>query len=389
MSRWEVTENLPEYHGPIGPVTSRVALVPGEEVEVQLAFGVPKEIKDHFIRGDVVWWPKHPHNQDSTVPHASAPTADLADIFPTASRTSSYLLGPQNRAVGLKLPTTHTQPGVRSEGKERMHADLKGGLVRSEYVRAQSQKFPDAELIVLRELMAFTDKKTGNGFMVRDLEPLQDGNYYLPGFSVPSLGESIAVKQGESGDAFWSEHYAASLGRAKAKLLVRYGLQMKTPNAQNWLVQMNAEGKPTGAIVVRDINDANFVGPIAEAMGHQKRLEMERTFGWEEDTKLQPRGSFSFWRFNEGPSAMSPKTIQSFLDSHDRAYLQTINELLGLSIPLPPPTLVPRPYLSKTGSPETQSDSYLQESQAVKDAETVLLSPEGLEAIRRYHQVNP
>ena len=58
-------------------------------------------------------------------------------------------------------------------------------------------------------------------------------------------------------DSFWGRHYAEAVGRAKATLLVRYGLQYETPNPQNVLMQLDAELRPTGAIVLRDLGDVN------------------------------------------------------------------------------------------------------------------------------------
>ena len=54
--------------------------------------------------------------------------------------------------------------------------------------------------------------------------------------------------------AFWKTHYAETVGRTKARLLLRYGLQGFGGNAQNYLLETK-DGKPNGRVILRDMGD--------------------------------------------------------------------------------------------------------------------------------------
>jgi hypothetical protein len=151
---------------------------------------------------------------------------------------------------------------------------------------------------------------------VRDLAPLCDGHLYLPAFSIPFVGRAIASLSGDSFAAFWGAGYAEPVGRAKAKLLARYGLQYQTPNPQNILVQLGARLRPTGTIVFRDLADTDFATDAADACGAP----------WSRLTaKLAPETANSFWAFEQVPGSLAdPATLASWYARHDRAYLDEL-----------------------------------------------------------------
>jgi hypothetical protein len=101
--------------------------------------------------------------------------------------------------------------------------------------------------------------------LVRDLSCLNRSKIYFPPTSIPFV--DLAMREPKARFScindlswcdFWKKHYAESLGRAKALLFLRYGLQAETPNAQNFLIECDV-GKgtlvPTGKILIRDIGD--------------------------------------------------------------------------------------------------------------------------------------
>src|SRR5205085_337303 len=58
---------------------------------------------------------------------------------------------------------------------------------------------------------------------------------------------------------FWRDAWAVGLGDAKARFLLRYGLQHKNPNPQNYLIELTLDGdtlKLPSRIVIRDLQDA-------------------------------------------------------------------------------------------------------------------------------------
>jgi hypothetical protein len=180
----------------------------------------------------------------------------------------------------------------------------------------------DPGLVVVREVLGAVARGSESGFLVRDLGPLADGSYWLPGLSVPFRGRAIARVHGARFEEFWARHYADPVGRAKAKLLVRYGLEYDTPNPQNLLVQLDARLLPTGAIALRDLGDTEAI--VDDAPGG--------AVGWTRLLRdLRPETRNSFWAFDEAAEdSVSAETLSEWRARHDRAYLDEIARLLDL-----------------------------------------------------------
>jgi len=180
------------------------------------------------------------------------------------------------------------------DGKDAIDGNWIVSCLRSDYV-ADTNEFmktegydvdPDRQpVLVLTELLTiaekvdrhnpFGNKSFRDGIQVRDLSPLIDGRkqhsdrvYVFPG-SIPFLGrdakslttwyESRSIPEWR---AFWREAWAVALGNAKALFLLRYGLQHKNPNPQNYLIELQVQQGalvlPEGGtrLVIRDLQDA-------------------------------------------------------------------------------------------------------------------------------------
>jgi hypothetical protein len=180
----------------------------------------------------------------------------------------------------------------------------------------------EPELIVLTESIGGCVPGGETGFLVRDLARLCDGNVYLPAFSIPFVGRAIAALARREFAAFWGAAYAEPVGRAKARLLARYGLQYVTPNPQNILVQLDRRLRPTGAIVFRDLADTDFVTDAGRACGAP----------WTKLTAvLSPETANSFWAFDQAPSSPADlETLAHWYRRHDRAYVDELRRQRGL-----------------------------------------------------------
>src|SRR5262249_16287238 len=126
---------------------------------------------------------------------------------------------------------------------------------------------PDPSIHLVREVVALLVRGSETACLVRDLRRFQDGHHYLPALSLPWVGRQIARRHGEGSGEFWGRHYAAPVGRAKARLLARYGLWYETPNPQNVLIQLDRGLVPTGVLVFRDIGDTYCATDAFEARG--------------------------------------------------------------------------------------------------------------------------
>jgi hypothetical protein len=320
---WEEQSNFAGFRTTTLPVELEVAAVPRAELAVEIAPDARRDLVERFIDGGRVNFPKHPLNLDPTVAYAAAPAAERWTARFTSSRTLVVADTACARPFAVKLATSHPHTGVCQPEKTRMRKEVDEALQFAAHVRAVDARLgPDRELIVLTESIGVRVPDGETGFLVRDLARLCDGHAYLPAFSIPFVGRAIAALAGREFAAFWGAAYAEPVGRAKARLLARYGLQYVTPNPQNILVQLDRRLRPTGAIVFRDLADTDFVTDSARACGAP----------WTRVTaKLAPETANSFWAFDQAPdSPADPETLAHWYRRHDRAYLDELRRQRGL-----------------------------------------------------------
>lgn len=156
-------------------------------------------------------------------------------------------------------------------------ACLRSDLIIAFDRQAGRNQKADKDISIQTELLSITERDMiradgkeafGDGIQVRDLSVLSPDKIYFPPLSIPFVGldlKSLKRRYDGVNDPAWCELwkkcYAERLGRAKAMLLLRYGLQMGSPNAQNFLIEFNrpsgADGTPTptGKFVFRDVGD--------------------------------------------------------------------------------------------------------------------------------------
>lgn len=226
----------------------------------------------------MVRWPKHPYNQARSVPFFTAPSdAKLSfEAFFSASRSLFFFVN--GDAYTIKMPTDRPHKDVVQPTKAEMGKESRLTVPFSQHIADVDKRFGRSrDLIVLRDIAMAVEKTTSNGYTIRDLRPLQStGKYYFPGFSFDTMGmavmKSCTAKESISRDEFeifWTKHYSYAAGQAKATLLLKYGVLQTTPNAQNWLIELDpATMCPTGTMVIRDIVDAKPVLPLATALGY-------------------------------------------------------------------------------------------------------------------------
>jgi hypothetical protein len=321
---WEEQSNFAGFRTTTERVELEVVAVPRAELCVEIAPEAPRELVQRFIDDARVRFPKHPLNRDPSVAFSAAPAAERWSARFTSSRTLVVAEPARARPFALKLATSHPHTDVCQPEKTRMHKEVDEALQFAAHVRAVDARLGlDPELIILTESIGVRVPGSETGFLVRDLARLCDGHVYLPAFSIPFVGRALAALAGREFAAFWGDAYAEPVGRAKARLLARYGLQYVTPNPQNILVQLDRRLRPTGAIVLRDLADTDFITDAARACGA----------AWTRVTaKLAPETANSFWAFDQAPnSAADPETLAHWYRRHDRAYLDELRRQRGLT----------------------------------------------------------
>lgn len=201
-----------------------------------------------------------------------------------------------NQCFSIKTGIKYVGTRDMNHDKEDLGKDVNNGCILTDLIsfidenRGHVNK-EDKCLIIFHEIMGVIEKsKTspnakGNGFLVRDISCIDPSKVYVPALSIPFLDLNLndlkerfefcprinlipekfidEVKaKAEKWSNFWKVNYAELLGRGKALLLLRYGLQALTPNPQNFLLEFDRNSnppKPTGRLFIRDIGDASPV----------------------------------------------------------------------------------------------------------------------------------
>lgn len=331
LQLWEQFFNTEQFRKPADAVQIEFKNLSPREVIVNETGHSPLALKDVLIspQGDVRWF-LHPLNTAPSVPYYKEGTNGSILGYYSASR--SMFVNIQGMLFSFKLATNRPHPhSALQPSKADLHNDVILSLRRSNHVReVESRIGPSETLVVLKEVVSVAARNGGNGFSVRDLRVLQDGNYYLPAFAIPYFGREIARFHNTDFVKFWEQAYAIKLGEAKAQFLLRYGLQMSTPNAQNWLIQLDKNMRPTGKIFVRDIADSSLVHFVATELGFSESVRRDSADDYRLALKIHPNREDSFWQMELSPS-MNENIIRIWYEAHDRAYLDTIHRELGLT----------------------------------------------------------
>ncbi len=336
---WEQKANLHNYEKPTTTINISLVKVSEEDLHVIKTEDAPENLVNLFkANGGNILWAKHPYNTNPRVPFKDFPEETSLPVYMTSSR--SLALDGTLRGFTIKLATDypHGPNGEYQPSKVDTNDDVDSALIHSTHVKTVDGAFgSDPMLIILGEVMTISSRVSGIGMVVRDVRATDDGNYYLPAFSIPYVGREIAKISRVPFEEFFGEHYATLLGEAKARLLLRYGLQMFSPNPQNMLIQLNRNLKPTGKLVFRDISDAYLVDVVAKGLGYNKQIERDVAIKYPPQKVIRPDWSNSSWRFDEaGDKSVDSSTIQQWGQLHDQAYVNYINKNLGLNITVDP-----------------------------------------------------
>lgn len=313
--QWEEQANLVGFRISTLPVELEVASVPRTAVELRATAEAPAVIVSRFLEGDRLRFPRHPLNEDPGIALWQEPAVEHWTARFTSSRTLVVPAAPGSPLFSVKLATDHPHPDFLQPEKTKLREEATDALRWVELLaRVDAILGPEPKLLIIREVLAVLVPGTETGFLVRDLRGFQDGHYYLPALSIPWVGRQIARGHGAPFEDFWGQHYAEAVGRVKARLLVRTGLQLETPNPQNLLVQLDGRLAPTGRIVVRDLGDANCAtdAPSCSAPDRPWTRLLE---------DLRPETSNSFWAFDEAQAhSVDAATLDAWRTRHDRAY---------------------------------------------------------------------
>ncbi len=291
-------------------------LVDRTDIEI-LDIGASHNLKSIIYDNDKIRWYHHPYNISPKVPYQNLQVMGAIDGKLSASR--SIFINPQEELYSIKLATSHPHKDIASTGKDNLKNDSILSIKRSKFIRDIDQiRGEDESFKILTEVLSIRSISGDNGYSIRDLRSLQKGHNYLPAFSIPYANIDGL-----------DEVYAQAVARAKALLLMRYGLQMKTPNAQNWLLELDDNLMPTGRIFLRDLADSAHIEFIAKHIGAKSQMKEDRQHHFSVMNYINSNFDTSFWQFDEG--GVSFDRLSQLKSIHDLSYVDTICNELGIA----------------------------------------------------------
>ncbi|MEM9490549.1 MAG: hypothetical protein AAGC55_15485 [Myxococcota bacterium] len=187
--------------------------------------------------------------------------------------------------TGVSFVGSHYE-GRGSGDKHLLESNSTMAMVRSDAIRVLRNT--DNTLGVQTEILTVTApcRLGRDGFQVRDLSCMLAGHDYLPGQAIPYAGQHFDGGRGVAQSVeSWRTKFAIPLGRAKARMLLNYGLIHTSANAQNFV--LGFERDQVRQFVLRDLGDTSWhddyidtylggVGPsIVEAL-RQERADQVR-----------------------------------------------------------------------------------------------------------------
>lgn len=328
LFQWEQTSNTERWAKPSEVQPLRYNNIPNASLVLRTVSDIPSGLLQTLMPDDGhLRWVHHPLNTADVVPFRNQTADGQINGYYSASRSMFVII--DGDLFSFKLGTNRPHPvGDIQPTKADLLNDSDISIRRSTHIRELDDKIgQDDSFKILTELASISNNS--NGYSIRDLRPLQDGHYYMPAFSIPYFGKKIAQELSVNFSELWGTYYARNLGRAKALLALRYGLQMKTPNAQNWLLQLGEGFQPTGRIFMRDVADSNYIGFIAKHVAPNK-LIADQNSNYTVTSELKPYWSNSAWQMDEG--GVDHSTLNNWGRIHDQSYINTFREILGIQI---------------------------------------------------------
>lgn len=333
--RWEQSANFYKFHQSHDPVPMGMVLLPAKEFDVSFSNSAPSNLqKLVFSSPETASWFQHPFNTDQKVPYTDLLPHKKVRSYLTASRSLAILVGENVFTIKLGTNRPHGFKGDVQSQKTQLQQDLKISKNRMVLIDQADALFgEDSVLKVAKDVGVIIDKSTNEGYVIRDLSFLNNGNFYLPAFSIPYVGRDIARINHQDPIEFWEKHYAQVLGQAKAKLLLRYGLQMETPNSQNFLIELDQNLKPTGKIVFRDLGDSQIVENFSLDLTGTDFIQLDQKYKIQTIKSYKPYWKNSSWRMDQAQDkSFDFFDLYNWGRAHDAAYLKELESALSINL---------------------------------------------------------
>lgn len=180
--------------------------------------------------------------------------------YPTSSTTYN-VEDPETHAIFFYKTSNSMSPAGRWSVKPRKAWEANDARLINDYLLAIQAVTPFKYFTFFEESASFLIPQLDRSVIIRDAGDMKNKEtkfFYLPVFSVTDekVGREIAEKNGSSDPAhFWNQHLPKLLAAATTELFLRTGLALDSPHGQNFLIELDANMKLTGRIVIRDLAD--------------------------------------------------------------------------------------------------------------------------------------
>jgi hypothetical protein len=190
--------------------------------------------------------------------HIDSTPKKFFDGYLTASR-SMILVNPEN-GVTFSLKVSTNKTGGRWTDKKQTWKDARQVRKMNKYVKAMFPKMENETLVILNEPLAMGIEELDQGMVLRSLNAIsEDTHYYMPAFSAlhGEEGLRIAKLNGSNNPvSYWEKHMVVPVANAMAEFFSKTGAWYDSPHAQNFLIELDLDMKPTGRIILRDLGDS-------------------------------------------------------------------------------------------------------------------------------------
>lgn len=255
--------------------------------------------------------------------------------YQTASR--SYITEDPTTGAEFSVKSSTDVTGGAWRDKKQPVGEAVDGRLTSDFMFEQNQKRPFENFTVMDEPAILKLDAIDQAVVIRDLGPIKNPRnktFLVPGFSVlhEDLGKQIALQNGSADpQAFWTEHYIKVAGRALGELAARTGIQFDSPHSQNFLVELDANYRPTGKLVLRDMSDLYLDVTYLNALLGEKNKLVEN-FTQTDNKHDYIAAGFGPLHGNKSPSWVSTAQYSAWKDVFFNEFDSTFKTISGYDL---------------------------------------------------------
>lgn len=266
--------------------------VPIELLSENVGLDLRKEILESLVfeknRKKYVRWifnPEDTQYKDEFLKSVESATGIAPEVqsrfvgYLTASR-SVVVQDPINQAIFSLKASTNKTGGNWNNKKMTAKAALISRAF-SDFIARNKKQDNLKTFVALTEPLAFISEATDQSFTIRDYPIFKNKTLRaVPFFSAldATYGKEFAKNHSsEDPTSYWRKHLTEPWGRAMAEALSHYGFYPNSAHSQDFLVELDSRGEPTGRIYVRDIMDSDGEQLILEARNANEVLNIYKT----------------------------------------------------------------------------------------------------------------